>query len=101
MEAWLKEYFGSSTFNICPDQALPEMSGPPVEIHLKDEAVPYKAQTAVSIPLHWQTPIKEQYARDMKMGVLERPPPDENNDWCFREVYSAKANGTPWRTVEG
>ena len=100
MEAWLKEYFGSSTFNICPDQALPEMSGPPVEIHLKDGAIPYKAQTAASIPLHWQTPIKEQYARDMKMGVLERPPPDENNDWCFREVYSAKANGTPRRTVD-
>ena len=52
MEAWLKEYFGSSRFSIFPDQALPYMSGPPVEIHLKDGAVPYKAQTAASIPLH-------------------------------------------------
>ena len=100
MELWIKEYFASSTFNICPDKVLPEMSGPPVEIHLKDGAVPYKAQTAVSVPLHWQKTIKEQYARDEKMNVLERPPPDEDNDWCFREVYSAKASGEPRRTVD-
>ena len=39
-------------------------SGLPVKIHLKDGAVPYNAQTAWSIPLHWQTPVKEQYERD-------------------------------------
>jgi hypothetical protein len=100
MELWLKEYFASSTFNICPDKELPEMSGPPVEIHLKEGAIPYKAQTAVLVPFHWQKHIKEQYARDVKMRVLERSPPDEDNDWCFREVYSAKANGDPRRTVD-
>ena len=100
MEIWLKQYFESSTFNICPDKKLPEMCGPPVEIHLKDGAIPYKAQTAVSIPLHWQTKIKEQYARDVKMQVLERLPPGETDDWCFREVYSAKSNGDPRRTVD-
>lgn len=100
MELWLKEYFASSTFNICPDKPLPGMSGPPVEIHLKEGAVPYKAQTAVSVPLHWQKSIEEMYARDLAMGVLERPPPDEDNDWCSREVYSAKADGTPRRTVD-
>ena len=73
MEVWLKEYFASSTFNVCPAKELPEMSGPPVEIHLKDGAVPYKAQTAVSIPLHWQTPVKEQYARDIKVVFLSIP----------------------------
>jgi len=100
MEVWLRDRFASSTFNICPRQKLPEMTGPPVEIHLKDGAIPYKAQTAVSVPLNWQKTIKEQYSRDESLGVLERPPPDDNIDWCFREVYSAKSNGEPRRTVD-
>ena len=101
MEKWLLEEFAASTFNKCPRQHLPKMTGPPVEIHLKDGAVPYKAQTAVSVPLHWQADIKEQYARDEKgLGVLERPPPNEDSKWCFREVYTAKTNGDPRRTVD-
>ena len=57
-----------------PSTAVPEMTGPPVEIHLKDGAVPYKAQTAVSVPLHWQADVREQLTRDEKgLGVLERP----------------------------
>ena len=100
MEKWLLESFASSTFNKCPRQHLPEMSGPPVEIHLKDGAIPYKAQTAVSIPLNWQAGVREQLKSDEKgLKVLERPPPDEDSEWCFREVYTAKANGEPRRTV--
>ena len=100
MESWMKAYFASSTFNTCSDQPLPEMTGPPVKIHLKDGAVPYKAQTAVSVPIHWQKPVRELYARDKSMGVLVSPPSGGDNDWCFREVYTAKANGEPRRTVD-
>ena len=100
MEAWLRAEFASSTFNVCPRQKLPEMSGLSVEIHLKDGAKPFKAQTAVSYPLHWQADIKEQLSRDNALDVIERPPPEENTDWCFREVYSSKSNGKPGRTVD-
>ena len=101
MENWLRERFVSSTFNTCPRQPLPEMSGPPVEIHLKEGAVPYKAHTAVSVPLHWKEQVKEGLLRDEKgLGVLERPPPDEDSKWCFREVYSGKPNGGVRRTVD-
>ena len=98
MESWLRSQFASSTFNVCPRQKLPEMSGPPVEIHLKDGAVPFKAQTACSVPLNWQADIKEQLATDEVSDVIERPPPEEDSDWCFREVYSSKSNGKPRRT---
>ena len=98
MESWLRSEFASSTFNVCPRQKLPEMSGPPVEIHLKDGAVPFKAQTACSVPLNWQADIKEQLAMDEASDVIERPPPEEDSDWCFREVYSSKSNGKPRRT---
>ena len=101
MERWLLDEFASSVFNTCNQQHLPEMTGPPVEIHLKDGAIPYKAQTAVSQPIHWQASIKDQYKRDEKgLGVLERPPENEDSEWCFREVYTAKANGDPRRTVD-
>jgi hypothetical protein len=43
MELWLREYFVLSTFNIYPDKELPEMSGPPVEIHLKWMELSHKA----------------------------------------------------------
>ena len=67
---------------------------------MKDGAIPYKAQTAVSVPLNWQADVREQLKRDEKgLKVLERPPPDEDSEWCFREVYTSKANGEPRRTV--
>jgi len=100
MEEWLKEYFGPSTFNTCSSQILPEMTGPPVEIHLKEGAIPYKAQTAVSIPIHWQKPVRELYTKEKSMKVLKTQQPNEDNEWCFREVYTAKSNGEPRRTVD-
>ena len=54
----------------------------------------------VTVPLHWQKEVKDMYGKDLAMGVLERWPPDEDNDWCAREVYSAKANGKLRRTVD-
>ena len=36
MKEWLLRRYQSSTFNTCPHQHLPEMSGPPVEIHIRD-----------------------------------------------------------------
>jgi len=36
MKTWLFHRYQSSTFNVCPHQSLPEMTGPPVEIHLKE-----------------------------------------------------------------
>ena len=62
--------------------------------------VSYKAQTAISIPIHWQKPVKELYAKDLALGVLEPSPTNEENDWCHREVCIAKSSGGPRRTVD-
>ena len=100
MESWIKDHFAPSVFNTCSNQPLPKMSGPPIEIHLKDGAVPYKAQTAVSIPINWQEPIKELYKKDLNLGVIEPAPADEDNEWCHREVYVAKGSGKPRRCID-
>ena len=54
MKAWLLDRYAASAFNKCPHQPLPQMDGPPVEIHLVEDAVPRKVVTPAMIPLHWQ-----------------------------------------------
>ena len=54
MRDWLLDYYGTSSFNTCPHQSLPTMDGPPVEIHLKDNAVPVARHKPIPVPVHWQ-----------------------------------------------
>ena len=54
MKDWLLDYFKNSTFNTCPHTPLPVMEGPPLEIHLKDDAKPFAHTKPAKIPLHWQ-----------------------------------------------
>ena len=74
------------------------MVGPPLEIHLMDDAVPRKVSTPASIPLHWQNQVKADLDDDVRMGVLEQV--SEPSDWCQRMVCVRKHDGTPRRTVD-
>ena len=50
---WFKEYYTSSTFNVCKHQPLPMMRGAePMRIHLKEDAVPVAVNRPSSIPAH-------------------------------------------------
>ena len=100
MREWLLEYFGSFTFNICPHQHLPTMSGPPVEIHLKEETEPTARHKAIPIPLHWQEQVHNDLLRDEALGVIERVPIGEPVEWCHRMVVTRKHDGSPRRTVD-
>ena len=57
MKEWLLNTFSSSTFNTCPDRLLPRMSGPPVEIHVKDDTIPRAVHKPAPIPVHWQEKV--------------------------------------------
>ena len=74
MRDWLLDYFGGSTFNVCKHQELPEMVGPPVEIHLKEDAVPVARHKAIPVPVYWQEQVHNDLLRDESMGVIERVP---------------------------
>ena len=100
MKQWLLETFASSTFNTCPHQALPCMSGPPVEIHLKTGAPPVAVHKAASIPIHWQDQVHSDLLRDEALGVIEKVPYGEPVQWCHRMVVTRKHDGTPRRTVD-
>lgn len=100
MKRWLLDHFGSSTFNTCPHQRLPLMDGPPVEIHLKENAVPRAVHTPASIPIHWQDQVHKDLLRDEALGVIEKVPYGEPVTWCHRMVVTRKHDGSPRRTVD-
>ena len=98
MKEWLLKQYASSTFNKCTHAPLPEMSGPPMEIHLKDDAVPRRISNPSAIPMHWRDMVKEQLDSDVRLGVIEKV--TEPSQWCHRMVFVGKPDGTPRRTVD-
>jgi len=100
MRDWLLDYFGGSTFNVCPHQELPSMTGPPVEIHLKKDATPVARHKAIPVPVHWKEQVHSDLLRDEAMGVIERVPFGEPVEWCHRMVVTRKHDGSPRRTVD-
>ena len=100
MREWLLQHYGSSTFNTCPHQELPSMTGPPVEIHLKDGAIPVARHKAIPVPVHWQEQVHSDLLRDEMLGVIERVPFGEPVEWCHRMVVTRKHDGSRRRTVD-
>ena len=100
MRQWLLDRYASSTFNTCPHRALPCMSGPPMEIHIEESAVPKVCNKPAPVPLHWQQRVYDDLLRDEALGVIERVPDGVPVTWCHRMVVTRKHDGTPRRTVD-
>jgi len=83
MKNWLLQRFASSTFNKCPHQPLPMMSGPPIKIHIKADAEPSAVHTPAQIPIHWREQIKEQLDADVALGVIEKVQPNTPSTWLM------------------
>ena len=99
LERWLMDAFASSAFNIT-DEPLPTMSGPPMKIQLKADAVPHAIHTPIPIPNHWKAKVKADLDRDIAMGIIEPVPIGTPTRHCARMVVLAKRNGEPRRTVD-
>ena len=76
------------------------MSGPPLEIHLKEGAQPSARHKAIPIPVHWEKEVHDGLLRDEALGILERVPYGEPVTWCHRMVITRKHDGSPRRTVD-
>ena len=82
MDKWLLEYFKSSTFNTCPHQPLPSMSGAPVvAIHVDENDKAKAFHAATQVPLHWQQNVKFDLLQDEALGVIEKVPYGEPTRW--------------------
>ena len=100
IEKWLvKDYYSSSTFNVCPHQLLPLMEGP-LKIMVNPEAEPVAYHTPIPVPLHWQDQVHSDLMRDVALGVIEPVPVGTPVTWCHRMVVTRKKDGTPRRVID-
>ena len=100
MKEWLLEQYATSTFNTCPHRPIPCMAGPPLEIHLKEGAVPFARHKAHSVSVNWDREVYDGLILDVAKDVLERPPYGEATDWCHPMVITGKHDGSPRRVVD-
>ena len=100
LKQWLLEYYGSSTFNVCEHQPLPMMTGEPLQLYTNPNAKPVAVHKPATVPKHWQDKVFADLERDVTLGVLEKVEPNTPVTWCSRMVVTAKADGTPRRTVD-
>lgn len=100
MRQWLLDRYAGSTFNRCPHQPLPMMSGPPIQIHMDPNAQPTAVHTPAPIPIHWREKVKEQLDADVALGVIEKIEPNTPTTWCHRAIWVRKPDGSPRRVVD-
>ena len=100
LERWITEKYAASTFNVCENQNLIKMSGPPLKLDVDPNVTPTAVHTPIPVPIHWQDEVKAQLDRDVKLGVIEPVPWGEPTTWCSRMVTVAKHNGSPRRTID-
>ena len=74
---------------------IPRMSGPQVEIHVKDDTIPKAVHKPAPIAVHWQEKVHADLLQDEKLRVIERVAYGEPVTWCHRMVVTRKHNGSP------
>ena len=100
MKQWILDRYASSTFNKCPHQPLPMMTGPPIEIHVDPAATPVAVHTPAPTPIHWRNEIERQLQNDVTLGVIEKVEPNTPTTWCHRAIWVRKPDGSPRRVVD-
>ena len=97
---WLLDFYKSSTFNTCPHQPLPKMSGPPMKLMVDPNAQPVASHSPIPVPVHWHDEVKAGLDQDVNLGVIEPVPVGTPVTWCHKMVVCAKKSGQPRRTVD-
>ena len=93
---WFLEKYASSSFNTCPHQPLPLMTGlPPLRIHVKSGTEPVAIHRPSTIPAHWVEQVRRELEQDIDLGVLERGPSNTPTTWCSRMHVVGKKSGDP------
>ena len=98
LEQFLINQFRDTAFNITGPLRI--MSGPPANIHLNENAVPYARHTPVPIPFHWKPAIKESLDNDVEKTIITPVPIGTPVEWCSPMVVVSKKNGKPRKTVD-
>ena len=97
---WCLRTYRFSADDKLPPEPLPCMVGPPMEIHLDENAKPRVCHKARPVPVYWGEQVCNDLLDDKKRDVLERPPLGEPITWCHQMVLTSKHDGSPRRTVD-
>ena len=100
MKDHLLEYYKYSVFNNRSEDPLPEMAGPPLDIHIDEDAEPFACHKATPVPIHWDEEFHEDLLKDVNRDVLERVPHGEPVTHCHKVVLRRKPGGPLRRTVD-
>ena len=73
---------------------------PPMQVFIDPDATPTTVHTPAVVPIHWREDVKEQLDKDVRLGVIEKVPPNSPVTWCHRAFWTAKTDGTPRRVVD-
>ena len=52
-----------------------------MNLHLKGDAQLVAIHKAATVPIHWESQVKEGIKRDVDLGVLEKVPIGEPTTW--------------------
>ena len=100
MKKYLLDYYKHSVFNNRSLDPLPEMAGPPLEIHIDEAAKPFVCHKPNSVPIHWDDEFYKELLNDQKKGVIEPVEYGVPVTHCYRVVLKRKPNGSFRRTVD-
>ena len=100
LENFILNYWSSSTFNICPHQPPPYMSGPPMKLMIDPNAKPVANFRTIPVPIHYEEDVKADLDMDVRLNKIRKVPPNTPVKWCHSMVVTAKKDNKPRRTVD-
>lgn len=89
-QSLLRDY--CDVFTSETEEALPPMTGPPMSIHVLDDATPFAVRTARPVPHAWRDEVKKKLD-DMVRQEIIAPLGDQPSDWCHPLVIVPKPSG--------
>ena len=79
--------------------SLKKMSGPPMKIHIKDNAQPYAIHTARRIPVAYEQDVKQELEELVAQDIITSTG-DTPSEWCHPMVVVPKPKGGVRITVD-
>lgn len=90
LERWLRNYFRSCAFNLCPHQPLQMMKKRPLDICFVEGATPLAVHTPIPVLYHWKKSVKQDFHRYVALNIIEPIPAGTPTTWCSRIVVAPK-----------
>lgn len=87
----LEEYH--DVFTAEGDDELKPMVGPPMVIHVKEDAKPFAVRAARPVPYAWRDDVRKQLDSMVQQGIIA-PLGDEPSEWCHPMSLVPKSDGS-------